>query len=171
MDDHNIKLHHDRLEKALQEANAEDFAPPDEIQSFSRNLKNHLAHAIGIVMAETVKNAARLDAMRFEIESLKTVVNNQQTELKSFRMQRATARRKLISMTNDMALEKAGAFLDEVIENAVADGIRMLKEHGYPTDDEIEFMVAKWTTDFAAHRASTMAIIAAWFSRGARTVH
>ena len=74
-------------------------------------------------------------------------------------------------MKSEMALAKAGSVLDEVIENAVADGIRMLKEHGCPTDDEIEFMVAKWTTDFAARRASTMAMIAEWFSRGARTVH
>ena len=74
-------------------------------------------------------------------------------------------------MTSEMALAKAGAFLDEVIENAVADGIRMLKEHGYPTDDEIEFMTARWTASYSARRVTTMAMIAAWFKRGGEICH
>ena len=93
--DNRIKFHHDRLEKALKEAYAEDFAQPDRAQQFSRNFKEHIAHSIGIVLAETVRNAARLDAMRFEIDSLKTMVSNQQSELKSFRNHRVTARRKV----------------------------------------------------------------------------
>ena len=72
MADHNDDVggHGARLEKALTDAEKEDFAVPSKARRFTSNIIKHIAHSIGIVAGETVRMNRRVDALSKRLAEL-----------------------------------------------------------------------------------------------------
>jgi hypothetical protein len=73
------------------------------------------------------------------------------------------------TLTIDECMAKAIVVIDDMIANAMDDGIRMITDHG-ATDEEIESFREWYAAQLADGRASNLAKIRSWIERRGSTL-
>ena len=72
-------------------------------------------------------------------------------------------------MTIDECMAKATAAIDELIDNAMAEGVRWITDRG-ATDEEVENFCDWYAAQLAADRATKLADVRAWLGRRGSTL-